>query len=90
MRVQFEKNIDDFSAGQRKKTLIAKSLCEAAHIYNWDEPLNFVDLFSREQIETLIKEFSPTLIFVEHDRFFREAVATREIALTSFSLKTSA
>jgi lincosamide and streptogramin A transport system ATP-binding/permease protein len=80
-RVQFDKNIDDFSAGQRKKTLIAKSLCEKAHLYIWDEPLNFIDLFSREQIETLIIEFAPTLLFVEHDRVFREAIATREITL---------
>jgi lincosamide and streptogramin A transport system ATP-binding/permease protein len=80
-RVQFEKNIDDFSEGQRKKTLIAKSLCESAHIYIWDEPLNFIDLFSRKQIENLITEFSPTLLFVEHDRVFREAIATREIKL---------
>jgi lincosamide and streptogramin A transport system ATP-binding/permease protein len=80
-RVQFEKNIDDFSAGQRKKTLIAKSLCEEAHLYIWDEPLNFIDLFSREQIEQLILELSPTLLFVEHDRAFREKTATREITL---------
>ncbi|MDR0991448.1 MAG: ABC-F type ribosomal protection protein [Ruminococcus sp.] len=80
-RVQFEKNIDDFSAGQRKKTLIAKSLCESAHIYIWDEPLNFIDLFSRKQIENLITEFAPTLLFVEHDRVFREKIATREITL---------
>jgi lincosamide and streptogramin A transport system ATP-binding/permease protein len=80
-RLQFEKNIDDFSAGQRKKTLIAKSLCEEAHIYIWDEPLNFIDLFSREQIEQLILEFSPTLLFVEHDKYFRETIATSEITL---------
>ena len=76
-RVQFEKNMEDFSGGQKKKVLIAKSLCEQAHLYVWDEPLNFVDVYSRMQIEQLIKEFAPTMLLVEHDSAFRDAVASR-------------
>ena len=78
-RIQFEKDIRDFSGGQKKKMLLAKSLCEQAHLYVWDEPLNFIDVYSRMQIEQLIKEFSPTLIFVEHDKAFREAIATKVV-----------
>lgn len=78
-RGQFEKEIQNFSGGQKKKALIAKSLCEQAHVYVWDEPLNFVDLYSRLQIEQLIREFSPTMLLVEHDQAFREAVATKVI-----------
>ncbi|MCH5191010.1 MAG: Lsa family ABC-F type ribosomal protection protein [Oscillospiraceae bacterium] len=80
-RVQFEKDISDFSGGQKKKVLIAKSLCEQAHIYVWDEPLNFIDVYSRMQIEGLLKEFMPTMIFVEHDRAFRDAIATKTVQL---------
>ena len=80
-RIQFEKKMEDFSAGQKKKVLIAKSLCEQAHLYVWDEPLNFIDIYSRMQIEQLIAEFSPTMLLVEHDIAFREAVATRVIPL---------
>ena len=80
-RVQFEKDIQDFSGGQKKKVLIAKSLCEQAHLYVWDEPLNFIDVYSRMQIERLIKEFSPTLIFVEHDKVFRETIATKTVQI---------
>ena len=80
-RIQFEKEIQDFSGGQKKKVLIAKSLCEQAHLYVWDEPLNFVDLYSRMQIEQLIREFSPTMLLVEHDQAFREAVATKVIQI---------
>lgn len=76
-RVQFEKNMEDFSGGQKKKVLIAKSLCEQAHLYVWDEPLNFVDVYSRMQIEQLIKEFAPTMLLVEHDSAFRDAVASK-------------
>lgn len=73
---QFGKDISEFSDGQKKKVLIAKSLCEKAHLYIWDEPLNFIDVFSRIQIENLLLEFQPTLVFVEHDKAFREKIAT--------------
>lgn len=76
-RIQFEKSIEEFSGGQKKKVLLAKSLCEHAHLYVWDEPLNFIDIYSRMQIEQLIKEFSPTMIFVEHDKTFRNEIATK-------------
>lgn len=78
---QFSKDMQNFSEGQKKKVLIAKSLCEQAHLYVWDEPLNFIDVYSRMQLEQLIKNFSPTMIFVEHDSAFREMVATKRIEL---------
>lgn len=80
-KIQFEKNIEDFSGGQKKKVLIAGSLCEQAHLYVWDEPLNFIDVYSRMQIEQLISEYSPTMIFVEHDKAFRERIATKTVRL---------
>ncbi len=76
-REQFDKNIADFSGGQKKKVLIAKSLCEEANLYIWDEPLNFIDIFSRIQIEDVIIKYQPTLIFVEHDISFREKIQTK-------------
>ena len=78
-REQFDKDISDFSSGQKKKVLIVKSLCEKAHLYIWDEPLNFIDIFSRIQIENVILEYKPTLIFVEHDISFREKIATKVV-----------
>ena len=80
-RTQFLKDMQDFSEGQKKKVLVAKSLCEQAHLYVWDEPLNFIDIYSRMQIEELILEFAPTMIFVEHDRTFRQKIATKTIEI---------
>ncbi len=80
-RVQFEKDLSGFSGGQKKKVLVAASLCEKAHLYIWDEPLNFIDLYSRMQIEQLILTFLPTMLFVEHDRVFQQKIATRVIEL---------
>jgi len=81
-RVQFEKSMEDYSAGQKKKVLIAASLCEHAHVYIWDEPLNYIDVLSRMQIEDLILTYNPTLLFVEHDRAFCDNVATKMLKLT--------
>lgn len=81
-RVQFEKDMADFSGGQKKKVLIAKSLCEKASLYVWDEPLNFIDVISRMQIEELLLEYAPTIIFVEHDIEFCRNVATKIVELS--------
>jgi len=80
-RVQFEKDMRDFSEGQKKKVLIAKSLCEKAHLLIWDEPLNFIDAISRMQIEELLLEFKPTILFVEHDSVFCSNIATEIVQL---------
>ncbi|MDZ5610806.1 Lsa family ABC-F type ribosomal protection protein, partial [Bacillus pseudomycoides] len=80
-RIQFEKDIFHYSGGQKKKLLIAKSLCEKAHIYIWDEPLNFIDIYSRMQIEELIQQFNPTMVIVEHDKAFQQTVATKTISM---------
>lgn len=81
-RALFERDMKEYSAGQKKKVLIAASLCQSAHLYVWDEPLNYVDLFSRMQIEELLLEYRPTLLFVEHDKVFRERIATQTIQLS--------
>lgn len=80
-RLQFEKDMSAFSGGQKKKVLLATSLCQPAHLYLWDEPLNFIDVLSRIQIENLLLEYTPTMVFVEHDRAFRERIATDIVTL---------
>lgn len=78
-RDQFDKRVEDYSEGQKKKVLLAKSLCTQAHLYLWDEPLNFIDVISRLQIEDAILRCQPTLLFVEHDETFRQKIATKTI-----------
>ena len=75
----FDTNIQDMSEGQKKKVLIAKSISEQANIYVWDEPLNYIDILTREQIEDTILSYNPTIIFVEHDERFIEKIATKII-----------
>ena len=80
-RSQFGKNLEELSEGQKKKVLLAASLLTPAHLYIWDEPLNYIDVFSRIQIENLLLEYCPTLLAVEHDVRFQERTATRIISL---------
>ena len=80
-RIQLEKDMSSYSSGQKKKVLIAESLCRKANLYIWDEPLNFVDVISRIQIENLIVKHKPTILFVEHDISFVEKTATKIIEI---------
>lgn len=80
-RVQFEKRMEDYSQGQKKKVMLARSLCQQAHLYIWDEPLNYIDIFSRIQLENLILKYHPAMIFVEHDKAFVEKTASDVIYL---------
>ena len=80
-KVQMEKDMASLSAGQKKKVLLAASICEPAHLHIWDEPMNYIDVISRMQIENLLLEFQPTILFVEHDRAFCDNVATKTVLL---------
>lgn len=80
-REKFEKPLEALSCGERKKAAIAGSLCENAHLLIWDEPLNFVDVLSRMQLEELILTCCPTMIFAEHDSAFGDNVATVTVDL---------
>lgn len=79
----FERNISNMSEGQKKKVLIARSISESADLYIWDEPLNYIDIISREQIEKMLLKYKPTMIFVEHDETFKNKIATKVINLKS-------
>ncbi len=82
-RSQFGKEMQDFSEGQKKKVLIAASLLTSAHLYIWDEPLNYIDVISRMQVEELLLMYKPTMLVAEHDVRFRENIATKIVDFPS-------
>lgn len=81
-KAQIEKDMSSLSAGQKKKVLLAKSICEPAHLHIWDEPMNYIDVISRMQLEQLLLQFQPTILFVEHDKAFCEKIATKIVKLS--------
>lgn len=80
-KVQMEKDMSGLSAGQKKKVLLAASICQPMHLHIWDEPMNYIDVISRMQIEQLLLQYQPTILFVEHDKTFCENIATKIIRL---------
>ena len=80
-KAQMEKDMSALSAGQKKKVLLAMSISQNVHLHIWDEPMNYIDVISRMQIEELLLEYKPTILFVEHDKMFCDHVATKIIDL---------
>lgn len=73
--------METFSSGELKKIDIARALASPCQLLLLDEPLNFMDIYFREQLEKAILTHQPTIIFVEHDEHFGSQVATGEIRL---------
>ncbi len=77
----FDRALETFSQGQLKKVDLVRSLLTEADLIIWDEPLNYIDVLSREQIEAAIVASGPTMVFVEHDQRFVDHIATEVIGL---------
>lgn len=80
-RRHLERPMERMSEGQRKKVLLALSFCKPAHLFLWDEPLNYIDVLSRIQVEEAVLRSEPTMLFVEHDEAFARRAATKVIEL---------
>ncbi|MGN7477471.1 ribosomal protection-like ABC-F family protein [Solibacillus silvestris] len=80
----FNVPIESMSNGQQKKVEFAKSLGLPAEFYIWDEPLNYLDVFNQQQIETMIARYRPTLFFVEHDASFVKTIAAKIVEIRPY------
>ncbi|RPI17944.1 MAG: ABC transporter ATP-binding protein [Ignavibacteriae bacterium] len=77
----FDRPLETFSKGEIKKVELCKSFIQPFDLLIWDEPLNYLDIASREQIEKVLLDSKPTMIFVEHDITFINRIATDTIIL---------
>jgi lincosamide and streptogramin A transport system ATP-binding/permease protein len=76
-----QRPLETFSSGELKKIDIARALSSPNQLLLLDEPLNFMDVYFREQLEKAILCYKPTVVFVEHDEQFGNNVATGELVL---------
>lgn len=72
-----EKNILSLSGGEAARLLLAKVMLESPNVLVLDEPTNHMDLETIEVLAKALASYTGTLIFVSHNRFFIEKIATR-------------
>ena len=75
------KRIDELSGGQRSRVIFAQLASLGPNVLMLDEPTNHLDLPSREVVQAMLANFAGTVIFVSHDRYLIQAVATHVWAL---------
>lgn len=77
------KLIDDLSGGERGRVSLAKLMLSEANFLILDEPTNHLDIASKEILEHALNDYTGTLLYVSHDRYFINQTATRILDLVN-------
>ena len=82
----FDKEVTTLSGGQQKRVALAKVLIEPADLYLLDEPTNHLDVESTEWLQEMVARLKGAVIFITHDRYFLDEVATHIYELADQTL----
>jgi lincosamide and streptogramin A transport system ATP-binding/permease protein len=77
----FDDPIENMSQGQQRKVALSISLSEPANLYLWDEPFNYLDVITRDQLIDAIKKQHPTMLIIDHDIGIIDEIADQKVRL---------
>lgn len=80
------KQISSLSGGERGRVSLAKLMLSEANFLILDEPTNHLDIVSKEILEEALNNYTGTVLYVSHDRYFINKTATRILDLTNHNL----
>ncbi len=70
------KQLGELSGGQRSRVFLARLMVQQANVLIMDEPTNHLDIQSQEVLQDVLSDFDGTILFVSHDRYLIDALAT--------------